>query len=110
MDLGREFCGAIGFRWTPGSEELPPTCLGHIGYTVVPWKRGRGYATRALAETLVAARAEGLAYVELTTDPHNVASQRVIEANGGILHERFVRPASLGGTPALRYRIALVDT
>ena len=37
-----EFCGSIGFRWRPGTEALPPTCLGHIGYTVVPWKRGRG--------------------------------------------------------------------
>ena len=43
-----EFCGVIGFRWQPGTEALPPTCLGHIGYAVVPWKRGRGYATAAL--------------------------------------------------------------
>jgi predicted acetyltransferase len=99
------FCGTIGFRWTPGSEALPPTCLGHIGYSVVPWRRRRGYATRALAALLEDARAEGLRYVELTTDPDNRASQRVIEANSGVLHERFIRPQALGGTPALRYRI-----
>jgi predicted acetyltransferase len=52
--------------------------------------------------------AEGLRYVEITTDPDNMPSQRVIEANGGVLVERFTRPASLGGTPGLRYRIALV--
>lgn len=103
------FCGTIGLRWSPGTEALPPTCLGHIGYSVVPWKRRRGYATRALAELLPAARAEGLRYVELTTDPDNNASQRVIEANGGILHERFLKPEALGGTPALRYRITLVS-
>ena len=39
-----EFCGQIGFRWQFGTEALPPHCLGHIGYAVVPWKR-RG-ATR----------------------------------------------------------------
>ena len=35
-----EFCGSIGFRWQPGTEQLPPHVLGHIGYAVVPWKRG----------------------------------------------------------------------
>jgi predicted acetyltransferase len=37
-----EFCGSIGLRWLPGTEELPPHCLGHIGYAVVPWKRRLG--------------------------------------------------------------------
>jgi predicted acetyltransferase len=102
-----EFCGDINARWQPGTESLPPTCLGHIGYSVVPWKRRRGYATAALREMLVRFAAEGLRYAEITTDPENIASQRVIEANGGVLIEPFVRPASLGGTPGLRYRITL---
>lgn len=101
------FCGVIGLRWQPGTEALPPHCLGHIGYAVVPWKRGRGHATAALAQTLPLARAEGLRYVEITTDPDNFASQHVIEANGGVLFEHFVRPVQLGGKPGLRYRIAL---
>ena len=102
-----EFCGSIGFRWQLGTEALPPTCLGHIGYAVVPWKQKRGYATRALAALLPDAKAVGLAYVDITTDPDNIASQRVILANGGVLVERFKRPAQYGGTEALRYRIAL---
>jgi predicted acetyltransferase len=102
-----EFCGSIGFRWQPGTAALPPHCLGHIGYAVVPWKRGRGYATRALSLLLPDARAEGLPYVEITTDPDNRASQRVIEANGGVLVERFVKPPQYGGVPGLRYRIVL---
>ena len=77
-----EFCGSIGLRWQRGTEALPPYCLGHIGYAVVPWKRGRGYATRALAQTLRDARAEGLRYVVITTTTDNVASQKVLERNG----------------------------
>ena len=102
-----EFCGSIGLRWQPGTTVLPPHCLGHIGYAVVPWKQGRGYATQALAQMLPHARAEGLAFVEITTDPSNVASQRVVLANGGVLLERFVKPVQFGGTEGLRFRIAL---
>lgn len=104
-----EFCGSIGLRWQPGTEALPPYCLGHIGYAVVPWKQRRGYATRALREILQEAKAEGLRYVEITTEPDNLPSQRVIEANGGVLIEEFVRPAALGGGPGLRYRVSLLN-
>lgn len=102
-----EFCGSIGLRWQPGTEALPPYCLGHIGYAVVAWKQRRGYATRALRETLPDAAALGLRYVEITTDPDNTASRRVIEANGGVLVEEFVRPAAYGSTVGVRYRIDL---
>ena len=102
-----EFCGSIGFRWQRGTEALPPHCLGHIGYSTVPWKQGLGYATQALRQLLPEAAAEGLAFVEITTDPENIASQRVIESNGGELVERFTHPPQFGGTPGLRYRIAL---
>jgi predicted acetyltransferase len=102
-----DFCGSIGFRWQPGTTELPAYCLGHIGYSVVPWKRRQGYATRALHLLLPHARAEGLSYAELTTDADNVASQRVIESNGGTLIERFRKPAAYGGAESLRFRILL---
>lgn len=101
------FCGQIGFRWQPGTEALPPHCLGHIGYAVVPWKRGLGYATRALALILPEARKEGLAYVELTTDPDNLASQKVIVRNGGVFVERFKAEAAYGDRDELRWRIEL---
>jgi predicted acetyltransferase len=102
-----EFCGSIGFRWQPGTSTLPPHVLGHIGYAVVPWKQNLGYATEALRLLLPDTKAEGLAYVEITVDPHNRASCRVIENNGGVLIEKFTRPAAYGGTPALRYRVDL---
>ena len=104
-----EFCGSIGFRWQRGTEALPPHCLGHIGYGVVPWKQRRGYATRALRDLLQDAKVEGLRYVEITTAPDNLPSRRVIEANGGVLIEEFVTPMALGGKPELRYRVNLQD-
>ncbi|WP_217361908.1 GNAT family N-acetyltransferase [Paraburkholderia agricolaris] len=61
--------GAIGFRWQAGTAELPPYVLGHIGFSVVPWKRGNGYAKQALNLMLGKARRQGLSYVELTVDP-----------------------------------------
>ena len=54
------------------------------------------------------ARAEGLRWIELTTDAGNLASMRTIEANGGLLVERFTKPAAYGSTLGLRYRITLV--
>jgi predicted acetyltransferase len=102
-----EFCGMIGFRWQPGSNSLPPHCLGHIGYSVVPWKQKLGYATRALELLLVDAKHEALDYVELVAQGSNTASQKVIEANGGILVERFSDNNAHGGAESLRYRIQL---
>jgi predicted acetyltransferase len=102
-----EFCGSIGLRWQPGTTALPPHCLGHIGYAVVPWKQGLGYAKSALCFILPEAQAVGLPYVEITTDPDNIASQRVIEANGGILVEHFIKPRQFGCKPGLRFRITL---
>jgi predicted acetyltransferase len=101
------FCGVIGFRWQKGTSELPPHVLGHIGYTVVEWKRGRGYATEALRLLLPEARARGLTYVELTTDPDNIPSHKVITANGGKLLKREQKPAAYGGGDSLRWRIDL---
>ncbi len=101
-----DFCGSIGFRWQPGTADLPPHVLGHIGYAIVPWKRGKGVATRALGLILPEAWRLGLPHVDLTTDPANLASQKVILANGGTLVARFTKTPAYGGAEGLRFRIA----
>ena len=99
-----DFCGQIGLRWQPGADTLPAHVLGHVGYAVVPWKRGRGYATEALRQMLPVARDVGLHRLEITTDRGNTASVRVIEANGGRFVEEFVQP-SFG--PDVRWRFCI---
>jgi predicted acetyltransferase len=88
-----EFCGRIGFRFQRGTEDLPRTAYGHIGYTIVPWKQRRGYATQALRQILPVARQEGFSRVLVTCDDDNEASRKVILANGGtpagtVFHDR----------------------
>ena len=102
-----EFSGTIGMRWQPGTTTLPPHCLGHIGYAIVPWKHGQGYGKEALRLMLIEAKSTGLEFVEITTDLENAASRRVIEANGGVLFEHFTKPAAFGSNPSVRYRVAL---
>lgn len=96
------FCGSINFRHQAGTEALPPHVSGHIGYAVLPWKQRRGYATQALALMLPIAAQTGLAWVDLTCDTDNLASRRVIEANGG-----EVLPEHPYGADKLALRIRL---
>jgi predicted acetyltransferase len=102
-----DYCGAISVRWQPGTTDLPPYCLGHIGYAVVPWKRGRGYATKALHQMLAIARDNDLPFVEIVTDVTNVASQAVVLANGGVAVEEFTTPLESGGFAAIRFKVNL---
>jgi predicted acetyltransferase len=70
---------AIRHRLTPALEQAG----GHIGYDVRPSARRRGHATAMLAAALPLARELGIRQALLTCDDTNVASRRVIEANGG---------------------------
>lgn len=82
---GTEYLGRVGIRHrlTPALRERG----GHIGYDIRPTARRRGHATAMLRAALPVARALGLTDVLLTTDPDNVASQKVTRANGGELTE-----------------------
>jgi predicted acetyltransferase len=93
-----EFCGSASLRFQRGTDELPPYVSGHIGYAVVPWKRGRGYASKALMLLLPIARDEGLRRVMLTCDEDNEASKRIILKCGGRLAGERPSPHANGKT------------
>ena len=58
---------------------------GHIGYDVRPTARRQGHATAMLRATLPHAHALGIDPALVTCDVDNVASRKVIQANGGVL-------------------------
>jgi predicted acetyltransferase len=73
---------------------------GHIGYTVRPASRARGIATEMLRQVLRTSKAQEIGRLLLTCAPDNVASNRTIRANGGVLErtifvERFQRETNL---------------
>ena len=58
---------------------------GHIGYYIRHDQRGKGYAKEALRQAVAALRIMGEKRAMLTVNMDNVASIKVIEANGGVL-------------------------
>lgn len=62
---------------------------GHIGYSVRPSERGKGYAKEMLRQNLVRAKQLGLSQVMITCDHNNYASEKTILANGGVLEQEI---------------------
>lgn len=62
---------------------------GHIGYSVRPCERRKGYATRILAEALLKCKELGIHRVLVTCDADNIGSAKTILHNGGIEDSSF---------------------
>jgi|GEM_PF-157579 len=60
---------------------------GHIGFTIRPSARGRGYGTLILGELLKQAEAKGIPEVLITCHETNSLSRKVLAANGCTLFE-----------------------
>jgi predicted acetyltransferase len=80
---GATVLGVVSLRHylTPALDDVG----GHIGYSIRPSERRKGYGTRVLALALERAAALGLARVLVTCDTDNIGSARIIEKNGGVL-------------------------
>lgn len=59
---------------------------GHIGLGIRPSQRGHGLGKLLLRLTVAEARKHGIAQVHVHCHKHNLASARMIVANGGLLH------------------------
>ena len=62
---------------------------GHIGYSVRPSERRKGYGVKMLALALEKCRALGIEKALVTCDKDNIASAKTIINNGGVLENEL---------------------
>ena len=60
---------------------------GHIGYSIRPSERGKGYAKEALRQGLQTAKQKNIKKALVTCNTENHASRSIILANGGKLED-----------------------
>ena len=99
-DPPADFVPCTTYWWTDGDTYLGRINLrhrlnerlrdigGHIGYDIRPSARRRGHATAMLAAALPHAAALGIDKALVTCDADNIASRKVIEANGGAFEDQ----------------------
>ena len=60
---------------------------GHIGYSIRPSERGKGYAKESLRQGLQVAKEKNIKKALVTCSTENPASRAVIVANGGLFED-----------------------
>ena len=78
---------------------------GHIGYSVHPDERRKGYASRMLRDALAYCREIGLKKVLITCNADNAGSRTTILKNGGVYENAVREPGE--DTDTERYWITL---
>ncbi|GLC80354.1 GNAT family N-acetyltransferase [Lacrimispora brassicae] len=76
---------------------------GHMGYSVRPSERRKGYATEMLKQNLQNCKSYGLEKVMVTCNYDNIGSEKTIIANGG----KFEKEVYVDGERIKRYWIHL---
>lgn len=82
---GNEMVGRISFRHALNESLLREG--GHIGFIVRPSARRQGVAREMLRQLVASERARSIGRLLVTCDEGNIASERTIRANGGILED-----------------------
>jgi len=80
---------------------------GHVGYSIRPSERRKGFGMQILKLLLNKAQNLGVVRILVTCYDNNIASIRVIERNGGILADKVNNDNS--EIPTRRYWIDLAD-
>ena len=93
----------IRHRFTPYLERFG----GHIGYSVAPSERRKGYAAQMLRSVLPECRELGIRDVLITCVSGNEGSKRTILKNGGVYESTVYEPEE--GVHLERYWIHLSD-
>ncbi len=65
---------------------------GHIGYSVAPSERRRGYASQMLKQALPKCKELGIDKVLITCIADNIGSRKTILANGGVYESTVYEP------------------
>ncbi|WP_407310079.1 GNAT family N-acetyltransferase [Desulfosporosinus sp. SB140] len=82
-DMDDQIRGVVRIR-TSLNNEFVRKYAGHIGYDISPLSRRKGYGNTLLKLALEKAAMINLDKVLITCNEDNIASQRVIENNGGV--------------------------
>lgn len=83
--------GTINLRWN--LSELMLQFGGHIGYSIRPTERRKGYNKINLYLVMIEARKVGLDKVMLACDVNNAGSDRTLQALGGKLERTEIDPS-----------------
>ena len=62
---------------------------GHIGYKIRPSFRRRGFGRLICQLAIEEARKRRIGDILITCDDDNIGSYKIVEANGGVLHDRI---------------------
>lgn len=82
---GDKFIGRVQIR-----HSLTPVLMiqgGHIGYYIRPSARGKGYGRKILELSLPEAKKLGITQALVSCYEDNIASQKIIKQNGGVLQD-----------------------
>jgi len=103
---GNEFIGGVSFRHRLNKKLKEYG--GHIGYSIRPSKRKKGYGTKMLALTLKRIKKDfALNKVMVSCDNDNAGSQKIIQTNGGVLQDVINTKYNPHNKPLMRWWINL---